>query len=370
MMTDPGSGAGGETPTVLCPRGHVNAWDYKFCGECGLPLGVVAWPSDEPAAAPTNRGSHVGLLITALALVVISAVVIAVIMVVRPFSHDGAKTSSSPAGGVSAADPVATGPTTCPQAPVIQAESVDLKSDGLAVSAAFRSACADGDLESNSALEVTVAAGQRDIAAGRFDFSAAPLVIGPGEVARRTLVFPPGMYWRTPNMFSGPPDLVATQKGTAVRVSPNPAAGPANMVAISPGEPAHGSTDSVAEGVLAELRSSDFEVVQTLAMNRWVAQVSSKRVGLVVNGKTFTNADILQDHLAFRQRFSGARLVWSGNWTTFSAPNFWVTVVGPPYHSSDDANSWCDANGFGVDDCFAKFLSTDIGVEGTTVYRK
>jgi hypothetical protein len=207
-------------------------------------------------------------------------------------------------------------------------------------------------------------------AAGRFDFSAAPLVIGPGEIARRTLLFPPGMYWRTPNMFSGPPDLVATQKGTSARVAPNPAAGPASMVATSRGEPAHGSVDSVAEAVLAELRSGDFAVVQTLAMNRWVAQVSSKRVGLVVDGKTFTNADILQDHLAFRQRFAGVRLIWSGNWTTFSAPNFWVTVVGPPYYSSEDANRWCDANGFGVDDCFAKFLSTVVGVEGTTAYRK
>ena len=369
-MTDPGSGAGGETPTVLCPQGHVNAWSYAFCGECGLPLGVVAWPSDGPVAAPTNTRSLVPRLITVVALVVIGAVVTVVVMVASPFSRDDAKGPGSPMSAVSPAGPAAKGPTTCPRAPVIQAESVDLKSDGLAVSAAFRSACADGDLESDSALEVTVAAGQRDIAAGRFDFSGAPLVIGPGEIARRTLVFPPGMYWRTPNMFSGLPDLVATQKGTAVRVSPNLAASPANMVATSRGTPAHGSADSVAEGVLAELRSSDFEVVQTLAMNRWVAQVSSKRVGLVVNGKTFTNADILRDHLAFRQRFSGARLVWSGNWTTFSAPNFWVTVVGPPYYSSDDANSWCDANGFGVDDCFAKFLSTVVGVEGTTAYRK
>jgi len=126
----------------------------------------------------------------------------------------------------------------------------------------------------------------------------------------------------------------------------------------------------VAEAVLAELRSADFEVVQTLAMNRWIPQVSSKRVGLVVNGKALTNVDILADHLAFRQRFAGARLVWSGNWTTFSGPNFWVTVVGPPYYFAEEANSWCDANKFAADDCFAKFLSTLVGIEGTTVYRK
>jgi len=110
--------------------------------------------------------------------------------------------------------------------------------------------------------------------------------------------------------------------------------------------------------------------VRNTMSNRWAPQVSSKRVGLVVEGKTLTSADILRNHLALRQRFSGARLVWSGQWTTFSGPDFWVTVVGPPLPTANDANRWCDSNGFGVDDCFAKFLSTLFGVEGTTVYRK
>lgn len=367
MTIDPDSHVGGQGPTVLCPSGHVNAWNHQFCGECGQPIGVTAWPSDEPGAPELPAKSRVPLLITALVVVTIVAVV-AVVMVMHPFSRrDAARAPSAP---VAADDVVVRGPATCPRAPVLQAESVDMRSDGLSVSVAFRSVCADGDLESNSALEVTVADGARDIAAGRFDFSAAPLMIGPGEIARRTLVFPPGMYWRTPNMFSGPPQLVAKQKGQAAGVGPNPLAGPAIMVATDRGEPAHGSADSVAEAVLAELRSADFEVVQTLAMNRWIPQVSSKRVGLVVNGKALTNVDILADHLAFRQRFAGARLVWSGNWTTFSGPNFWVTVVGPPYYFAEEANSWCDANKFAADDCFAKFLSTLVGIEGTTVYRK
>lgn len=87
-------------------------------------------------------------------------------------------------------------------------------------------------------------------------------------------------------------------------------------------------------------------------------------------GKTWTSADILRDHLALRQRFGGARLVWSGHWTTFSGPDFWVTVVGPAQPTAAEANRWCDSNGFGADDCFAKFISTLVGAKGTTVYRK
>jgi hypothetical protein len=142
------------------------------------------------------------------------------------------------------------------------------------------------------------------------------------------------------------------------------------MVAAASAKPAHGSVDGVAEAVLNELRDSDFSSVRNSLSNRWVPQVSSKRVGLVIDGKTWTNADILRDHLALRQRFSGARLVWSGQWSTFSDPDFWVTVVGPPLPFAEDANRWCDVNGFGVNDCFAKFISSLFGVEGTTVYRR
>jgi hypothetical protein len=139
---------------------------------------------------------------------------------------------------------------------------------------------------------------------------------------------------------------------------------------VASAKPAYGSVDGVAEAVLKELRESDLPVVQSTIANRWVPQVSSKRVGLVAAGTTWTNADILRDHLALRQRFSGARLVWSGQWTTFNAPDFWVTVVGPSLPAAADANRWCDSNGFEIDDCFAKFISTLFGVEGTTVYRK
>lgn len=89
---------------------------------------------------------------------------------------------------------------------------------------------------------------------------------------------------------------------------------------------------------LVELRDSDFPYVRVGIANRWVPQVSSKRVGLVAAGKTWTSADILRDHLALRQRFGGARLVWSGHWTTFSGPDFWVTVVGPAQPTAAEAN--------------------------------
>jgi hypothetical protein len=302
-----------------------------------------------------------------LVIVVVASIV--VFVMTRPSERDPAD-GGSPWGTATAGVSSPTGPPTCSSIPVLEAESIDLNSDGLTVSVAFMSSCSGGDIESNSALEVTVADGQRDVAAGSFDFSSHPLAIEPGAPARRTLVFPPGMYWRTPDMLSGSPQLLGKRTGNSKRSSTMADSGAATMVATAGAKPEHGSVDGVAEAVLKELRASDFSTVQGSLSNRWVPQVSSKRVGLVIDGKTWTNADILRDHLALRQRFSGARLVWSGQWSTFSDPDFWVTVVGPPLPFAEDANRWCDANGFGVNDCFAKFISSLFGVEGTTVYRR
>ncbi len=52
--------------------------------------------------------------------------------------------------------------------------------------------------------------------------------------------------------------------------------------------------------------------------NRWVAQLSSKRPGLVAEGRTWTDQAILDEFLALRLRFNDVRLLWSDEWPVFS----------------------------------------------------
>ena len=358
-------------PTVLCPQGHSNAWSYKFCGQCGTPIGVVSWPADElePVAERPTR-SRVPVVAAAAALVVVVvAVAVGVFVVSRPTGNDQ-KVNPDFSGPQAGTLPASAGPSLCQEPPVMKTESIDLTSEGLAVQAAFVSPCG-ADIESNSALVVTVADGRRDVAAAKFDFATDPLVIEQGVPARRTLVFPPGMYWRTPDMLAAAPALLATRDGRSDEAAQTAGSSElSTVVAFEVAKPAYGSIDGVANAVLAELRDSDFVDVRRSLAHGWVPQVSSKKVGLVAAGKTWSNAEILREHLGLRQRFDGTRLVWSGQWTTFSNPDFWVTVVGPAHYYPDDANRWCDTNDFGVDDCFAKFLSSVFGVPGTTVYRK
>lgn len=360
----------GASPTVICPRGHINAWNYKFCGECGSPIGVVSFPEDDDAPAvgrpPRRRGLLIGGLLGGVA-VFIGVVVLVAVMVGDP-SPDEAGAPDRGVFTTATMDPALLVPE-CSAAPVVQAESVDMSSDGLTVSAAFLSQCPGGNTEAGSGVRITVADGQRDIAAGLFDFSAAPVTMKPGQTARKTLVFPAGTYWRTTAMFSGAPQLVfhpgESSVATAVSSSTSD-----RVVAHEVAKPEHGSVDGVAEAVLREIRDADYSYVSGSIANRWVPQISSKKAGIEVDGKTLTSADVLRDHLALREKFSGVRLVSSGQWTTFNAPDWWVTVIGNPKLAPADANGWCDSQGLGVDDCFAKFVSSLFGVEGTTVYRK
>lgn len=362
---DPGDGA---APTVLCPQGHVNGWNHKFCGVCGLPIGAMAWPEEDVSDAfpPSRRRVKIaGVALVAVAVMAIAAAV-GVFIAMSPSDDDAAAPQRD--GFTTGTRSPASMVPPCALVPVVEAESVDMTPEGLSVDAAFMTGCSGGDSESGTGVRITVADGKRDIAAGLFDFSTAPVVMEPGAVARRTLVFPAGTYWRTTAMFSGAPQLVLHPGEEVEATSAGATSG--SLTAGAPAKPEHGSIDGVAEAVLREIRDADFGYVSDSIANRWVPQISSKKAGLEIDGKTLTSADVLRDHLDLRSRYSGTRLVWSGQWSTFNSPEWWVTVVGPPTLAPGDANQWCDAQGFGVDDCFAKFVSSIFGVEGTTAYRK
>lgn len=91
----------------------------------------------------------------------------------------------------------------------------------------------------------------------------------------------------------------------------------------------------------------------------WVPQLSSKKVGLVANGITYDEQAIWRDHANIRTDIPGATLAWSGDYVTFSSPDFWVTIV--PSASSDSpdvVNQWCANRRLDADRCFAKRIGT------------
>jgi len=123
------------------------------------------------------------------------------------------------------------------------------------------------------------------------------------------------------------------------------------------------------EQQLRQIANSDHPFVSVRLADRWVPQLSSKRPGVVDQGIVWDNATTLREHLQLRERYH-ARLLWSGEWSTFSASNFWVTVAGSTFPTSAGALAWCTSQGFDRDHCFAKIVSTTHPVEGSTAYNR
>ena len=128
------------------------------------------------------------------------------------------------------------------------------------------------------------------------------------------------------------------------------------------------STTADAEQRLRQIAADDRPYVAAVLADHWVPQLSSKRPGVVDNGVVWDNAMTLQEHLDLRRQYPNVRLLWSGDWSTFSAPNFWVTVVGITFSDSAGPLAWCRSQGFDRDHCIAKIISTTHPVEGSTAY--
>lgn len=117
---------------------------------------------------------------------------------------------------------------------------------------------------------------------------------------------------------------------------------------------------------LDQLVATDRASVEDDLNGKWVPQLSSKKVGLEAEGKTWTAEDILAEHQQMREDYPRVQLVWSGDFASFKEGDFWVTIVGIGYSDPEDALSWCSSNGLGPENCYAKQLNTSGGYEGTT----
>ncbi len=156
------------------------------------------------------------------------------------------------------------------------------------------------------------------------------------------------------------PSLTANIIESTSRPAPRPAPLPAPLP----------DTETVSGNQLRSIATSDKPMVLATIANTWVPQLSSKRLGLVAEGRTWTHSAILAEHQRLRQTYPGARLLWSGEWSTFSESNFWVTIAGATFPTAEGALAWCRSNDFDRDHCFAKLVSTTHPVDGSTDYNE
>ncbi len=144
---------------------------------------------------------------------------------------------------------------------------------------------------------------------------------------------------------------------------------PCATFACSPVEEAHWTRNAEASSSaqLRQISLYDHTVVSTQGSDRWVPQLSSRRPRVVDQGVVWDNELTLEGHLRLRQEY-GAKLLWSGDWSTFDAPNFWVTIAPITYPTASGALAWCSDHGFDRNHCYAKLISTTHPVAGSTAF--
>ncbi|MBE8147069.1 hypothetical protein IOD13_16285 [Brevibacterium casei] len=160
---------------------------------------------------------------------------------------------------------------------------------------------------------------------------------------------------------SGETTVASSPSGS---VSPSPSGGPS--AETTPTAESSPELPDDPKEALDQIVDRDRPSVVKDLNGKWVPQLSSKRVGLEAEGKTWKEADILAEYEEFRNEYPRVQLVWSGDFSSFKEDDFWVTVVGIGYSDPEDALAWCSSNGLGPDHCYAKRLNTSGGYEGTT----
>jgi serine/threonine-protein kinase len=98
----------------------------------------------------------------------------------------------------------------------------------------------------------------------------------------------------------------------------------------------------------------------------WVPQLSSKSVGLVVHGVTYGYPEIMADFRRLQASYPDVVMVDSGDYNNFSRKDFFVTLKAETFGSADQANAWCDQQGFAPEDCHAGRLTHTGGPAGNS----
>ena len=287
---------------------------------------------------------------------------------------DAAATSTAaslPSGAVKA----------CSSMPTFTITSVEDGQGELKVQGTMATSCAEGDFLAGSSNQVLVYSstsptGGADVdslvASGTFDLSSEPLII-PNGGRTVTLRFGEQHYFRTakdldlkgltvrPSFDRGSSSSVTSKSSTN---SPMTVASSTSSNANQEAQDEQAAGDAIGWQV-----KHDYPIVMNSMRGKWTPQLSSKQVGLVAEGQTWTNRSILAEFLKTRQANPKAVIIDTSQWPVYDVGGWWVTLSGELYDDADQANAWCDAQGYDSDHCLAKRIESNGTSQGTTKTR-
>ena len=287
---------------------------------------------------------------------------------------DAAATSTAtalPSGAVKA----------CSSMPTFTITSVEDGQGELNVQGNVTTSCAEGDFLAGASNQVLVYSstsptGGEDVdhlvASGTFDLSGDPLIIPNGGRAV-TLRFGEQHYFRTAKdldlktLTVKPSFDRGSQSSVTSKSSTN---SPMTMASSTNSNANQQEQDEQAAGDALQWQAKhDRSAVMSKFLGKWTPQLSSKQVDLVADGQTWTNRSILAEFLKTRQANPNAVIVNTSEWSVFDVGGWWVTLSGELYATADEANAWCDSQGYDAEHCLAKRMESSGSPQGTTKSR-
>ena len=295
---------------------------------------------------------------------------------------DGKQNGQADAAATSTAAALPSGAVkACSSMPTFTITSVEDGQGELKVQGTMATSCAEGDFLAGSSSQILVYSsagptGGADVdslvASGTFDLSSEPLII-PNGGRTVTLRFGEQHYFRTAkdldlkSLSVRPSFDRGTSSSATSKSSTN---SPMTIASSSSSNANQEAQDEQAAGdAIGWQVKHDYPVVMNSMRGKWTPQLSSKQVGLVAEGQTWTNRSILAEFLKTRQANPKAVIIDTSQWPVYDVGGWWVTLSGELYDDADQANAWCDAQGYDSDHCLAKRIESNGTSQGTTKTR-
>ena len=296
--------------------------------------------------------------------------------------EDGKQNGQADAAATSTAAALPSGAVkACSSMPTFTITSVEDGQGELKVHGNMATSCAEGDFLAGSSSQVLVYSstsptGGADVdhlvASGTFDLSSDPLIIPNGGRAV-TLRFGEQHYFRTAKDLDlkGLTVRPSFDRGSSSTATAKNSTNSAMTIASSASSNANQEAqDEQAAGDAIQWQiKHDYPIVMNSLRGKWTPQLSSKQVGLVVDGQTWTKRLILAEYLKTQQANPKAVIIDTSQWPVYDTAGWWVTLQGDSYSDGDQANAWCDAQGYDSDHCLAKRIESNGTSQGTTKLR-
>ena len=296
--------------------------------------------------------------------------------------EDGKQNGQADAAATSTAAALPSGAVkACSSMPTFTIISVEDGQGELKVHGNMATSCAEGDFLAGSSSQVLVYSstsptGGADVdhlvASGTFDLSSDPLIIPNGGRAV-TLRFGEQHYFRTAKDLDlkGLTVRPSFDRGSSSTATAKSSTNSAMTIASSASSNANQEAqDEQAAGDAIQWQiKHDYPIVMNSLRGKWTPQLSSKQVGLVADGQTWTKRLILAEYLKTQQANPKAVIIDTSQWPVYDTAGWWVTLQGDSYSDGDQANAWCDAQGYDSDHCLAKRIESNGTSQGTTKLR-